>query len=187
MKLINALFKAVPGMLSKLFGPFSRSRPPWFDLFRSFSPLDSHFLFCFPHRGIIMKANRQLHHRRFCVLFSLVPFLIIMSLLYPALLPAAPPSSPAVLSKTELPARGRQESIFTITKFGRYAVTVKSDQGTGLQLIDRMAGPGTVSGASGERDGRLDLFLERGDYKIVTHGHEKASGTVHLEAHPFGQ
>ena len=50
-----------------------------------------------------------------------------------------------------------------------------------------MAGPGTVSGASGERDGRLDLFLERGDYKIVTHGHEKASGTVHLEAHPFSE
>lgn len=103
----------------------------------------------------------------------------------PAVLHAAPQITPAVLSKTDLPAAGRQESILTIATFGRYAVTVKSDQGTGLQLIDRMAGPGTISGAAGERDGRLDVFLERGDYKVVTHGHAKASGTVHLAARSF--
>ncbi len=133
-----------------------------------------------------MNVDRPLHYRRFCVLRSLVSFLLLFSCgFFADDLHAAPSSSPAALSKTDLPARGRQESILTIRSFGRYAVTVKSDQGTGLQLIDRMAGPGTISGAAGERDGRLDLFLERGDYKIITHGHDKASGSVHLEAHPF--
>ena len=134
-----------------------------------------------------MNVDRRLHCRKFCVLRSLVSLLLLL-LLYGLSaddLHAAPSSSPAVLSKTDLSARGRQESILTVTSFGRYAVTVKSDQGTGLQLIDRMEGPGTISGAAGERDGRLDLFLERGDYKIITYGHDKSSGTVHLEAHPF--
>ena len=133
-----------------------------------------------------MNVDRLLHYRRLSVLRSLVSFLLFFSCgFFADDLHAAPSSSPAVLSKTDLPARGRQESILTIRSFGRYAVTAKSDQGTGLQLIDRMAGPGTISGAAGERDGRLDLFLERGDYKIITSGHDKASGSVHLEAHSF--
>ncbi|MFA5137639.1 MAG: hypothetical protein WC728_00285 [Elusimicrobiota bacterium] len=111
-----------------------------------------------------------------------------MPVLLYALCPAAAlAASPAVLSKSELPARGRQEAILSITSFGRYAVTAKSAQGTGVQLVDRMAGPGAISGAAGEQDGRLDLFLERGDYKIIAHGHDKAAGTVRLEAHDFSE
>lgn len=91
------------------------------------------------------------------------------------------------LSKTELPARGRQESILTVSRFGRYAVIVKSEQGTGLQLVDYMTGPGDIVGNAGERDGRLDLFLEKGSYKIITHGDERASGIARLEAHPFNE
>jgi len=37
VKLISALFKAVHGILSKLFGSFSWSPPPWFDFLRNFS------------------------------------------------------------------------------------------------------------------------------------------------------
>lgn len=134
-----------------------------------------------------MKVDRLAHCPSFCIPSVLVLLLLLLYGLCTAGLHAAPLISPAVLSKTDLPAHGRQESILTVAKFGRYALTVKSDQGTGLQLIDRMAGPGEIAGAAGERDGRLDLFLERGDYKIVTHGHAKASGTVHLEAHPFSE
>jgi hypothetical protein len=36
VKLISALFKAVLGIISKLFGSFSWSPPPWFDFFRNF-------------------------------------------------------------------------------------------------------------------------------------------------------
>jgi len=123
--------------------------------------------------------------RAFLVLLLLSNGLSSTSLLASPSSPAPVDPLPASLSSQELSAQGRQESILTITKFGRYSVTVKSDQGTGLQLIDRMAGPGEITGSAGEKDGRLDLFLERGKYKIVTHGHERASGSAHLEVHPF--
>ncbi|MBI4350837.1 MAG: hypothetical protein HY550_05315 [Elusimicrobia bacterium] len=132
-----------------------------------------------------MKVNCRVHRLRLSVLRYVVPVLLLLNCLSPAALHAESPDFSAVLSRSDIPARGRQEAILTIKKFGRYAVTVRSEQGTGLQLIDRMAGPGTISGVAGERDGRLDLFLERGEYKIVIHGHEKASGSARLEAHPF--
>lgn len=84
-----------------------------------------------------------------------------------------------------LPATGRQETILETAQFGRYAVLSKSSQGTALQVIGRMAGPGTIQGIPGERDGRVDLFLDRGTYKVVTFSHEKGTGEVTLEAHSF--
>jgi hypothetical protein len=135
-----------------------------------------------------MKLRYPVFEHRISVRYFPVVLFLVLFFPFASHLSAAP-SSPAELSaslsKTELPARGRQESILTITKFGRYAVTVKSDQGTGLQLVDHMAGPGQIAGVAGESDGRLDLFLEKGQYKIVTFGHERASGSARLEAHPF--
>ncbi|MCP4662564.1 MAG: hypothetical protein GY856_44780, partial [bacterium] len=91
------------------------------------------------------------------------------------------------LERSTLPAVGRQETLVTVPSFGRYAITLESSQGTGLQLVDRMAGPGPVTGEIGERDGRLDVFLDRGEYKVVTHGHERASGEVRIEVHAFAE
>lgn len=91
------------------------------------------------------------------------------------------------LNENTLAANGEQHTILNIPTFGRYAVTVKSDQGTGLQLVDRMTGPGPINGKVGEKDGRLDLFLERGEYKIITHSHEKGSGQLQLKAHNFSE
>jgi hypothetical protein len=112
---------------------------------------------------------------------------LVLSAATPAAQPARPvPSSPAAsLAKTILPARGRQETIFSVTRFGRYAVTVKSEQGVSLQLVDRMAGPGAIEGKEGERDGRLDLFLDRGEYKIVARADRKGSGAMTLAARDF--
>jgi hypothetical protein len=110
----------------------------------------------------------------------------VLFLLSPAPQPARPAAaSAAALSKATLPARGRQEAILTVTRFGRYAVTVRSEQGVSLQLVDRMAGPGPINGNAGERDGRLDLFLDRGEYKIVASADRKGSGSMTLSAHEF--
>lgn len=110
----------------------------------------------------------------------------VLFLLSPASQPARPALGPtATLSKTTLPARGRQEAILTVARFGRYAVTARSEQGVSLQLIDRMAGPGSSSGTPGERDGRLDLFLDRGEYKVVARADRKGSGSVTLSARDF--
>jgi len=106
-----------------------------------------------------------------------------------AVLPAvpAPPEegTDAAFDRATVPAAGRQAAILTVPRFGRYAVTVKSAQGTGLQVVDRMAGPGPIEGSAGERDGRLDVLLERGEYKVLTHGHAKASGEASLAVRTF--
>jgi hypothetical protein len=93
--------------------------------------------------------------------------------------------SPPALSRSSVPATGRQESLLTVSKFGRYAITASSPQGTALQLLDRIAGPGEIHGVAGKTDGRLDVFLDRGTHKIVTYAHAKGSGTARLAVHPF--
>jgi hypothetical protein len=98
---------------------------------------------------------------------------------------AAGQEPPAALEASSLPAAGRQTALLNISRFGRYSVLAASAQGTALQLVDRMAGPGDIAGITGEKDGRLDAFLERGQYQIVTLGDKRATGTVRLDLRPF--
>ena len=48
-----------------------------------------------------------------------------------------------------------------------------------------MAGPFAAAGSTGEQDGRLDLLLDTGIYKIRLRSHEEGVGTLKLAAHPF--
>jgi hypothetical protein len=112
----------------------------------------------------------------------------------PASIAAGPmqgPENPAVpspkLEQSALPAAGIQKTLMNVERFGRYSVLAESRQGTALQLVDRMAGPGAIAGSPGEQDGRLDAFLERGQYQIIAHGHERATGTVRLQLRPFAE
>jgi len=89
------------------------------------------------------------------------------------------------LDRTTLPAIGRQETILTITDFGRYAIMAKSEQGTEVQYIDRMAGPSAINGIAGSVNGRLDVFLDRGTYKIITYSHAEGEGDVTLTVKKF--
>lgn len=91
----------------------------------------------------------------------------------------------ASLDRTSLPATGRQTALLAVDRFGRFAVTVKSSQGVALQLVDRVAGPGAVSGEPGATDGRVEGFLDHGEYRIVALASEKGIGTATLEAHAF--
>ncbi len=99
--------------------------------------------------------------------------------------PAAP--QPAVLDRASVPAVGKQSALLTINRFGRYSITVKSAQGTSVQLVDRMAGPSATLGEAGARDGRLDALLEQGQYKVVTRSHERGNGDAQLEVQPFAE
>ena len=74
----------------------------------------------------------------------------------------------AVSAAQARPAGGalrRAGTVFTVERFGRYAVGPVSLKGASLRLIDRMAGPGDEDGAPGGRDGRIDLFLGPGEHK----------------------
>src|SRR4051812_14231647 len=81
----------------------------------------------------------------------------------------------ATLSHGSVQATGKRDAILSVTRFGRYAVTANSPQGTAVQLISRMIGPGEMQGTPGSVNGRLDAFLDRGDYKIVAYSHEKGT------------
>jgi len=93
--------------------------------------------------------------------------------------------APSTIDPPRLPAAGRQTATVSITVPGRYAITATSDSGTALQLVDRLTGPGEIGGSAGERNGRLDLLLDRGTYRLVTLGAEQAAGEVSLGLQPF--
>src|SRR5215470_5125847 len=96
----------------------------------------------------------------------------------------APAAQPR-LAQTVFSATGEQQTILSIGRFGRYSMSTHSPQGTALQLVSRMTGPGPVDGEAGASDGRIDQFLDRGDYKIVLTSNDKGSGEVTLDARPF--
>ncbi|HEY6546968.1 MAG TPA: hypothetical protein VI589_03645, partial [Vicinamibacteria bacterium] len=110
--------------------------------------------------------------------------LVALSLSSP--LPAAE-EDPPVLDRTTVAAAGRQRAQVTIARFGRYAVLAKSREGVSVQVVDRMAGPGETAGRPGEEDGRLDLFLERGEYRLLTEGHPRGTGEAALEVRGFAE
>jgi hypothetical protein len=95
------------------------------------------------------------------------------------------PTPLAVLEKSSLPAAGRHETLLNVHQFGRFSVSVESSQGTSLQIVDRMAGPGETKGVAGESDGRIDLFLDRGAYKVIATGPDKGKGDARLSVRPF--
>ncbi len=84
------------------------------------------------------------------------------------------------LTPDNLPASGSHHADITIDAFGRYSLLAQSTEGVALQLVDRMAGPGTRSGLAGTRDGRIDAFLSRGEYRLLTDGAPAADSEVHL-------
>ncbi len=91
-----------------------------------------------------------------------------------------PAVAPAAVAPAEAPAAGRHTARVTVPVFGRYAVEVASEQGASLELIDRMAGSLGVAGAPGTANGRLDVFLERGEYLAIVRGDDKARGRATL-------
>ncbi len=88
-------------------------------------------------------------------------------------------------SQPTLNAAGRNETLVSVSEPGRWSIRARSREGVALRLVDRLSGPGSVNGEPGKSDGRLDLFLERGEYKLITLGHEKSRGKVELSIKPF--
>ena len=91
----------------------------------------------------------------------------------------------AKLAAASAPAAGEGQTLLTVDKAGRFVVTAKSASGVGLQLVDMIAGPGEINGEAGLRDGRLDLLLDAGVYKLKTFGAKDARGEAALSVQPF--
>ncbi len=95
----------------------------------------------------------------------------------------APPMTE--LDRTSFEAQGTHDAILTVHRYGRYSLATKSGQGTSLQIYDRMMGPGEISGAPGNKDGRIDTYFDEGNYRIELRSHKKGQGEVALSVHSF--
>lgn len=100
--------------------------------------------------------------------------------------PAVPPAA-ATLAASRLPGAGAGETLLTVTAPGRFTLRAESPGGTALQLVDMLAGPGDWAGAPGAQDGRLDLLLDTGTYKLRSLGDAKATGEARLHLHAFAE
>lgn len=68
---------------------------------------------------------------------------------------------------------------------GRYAIQVKSLSGASLQLVDKIKGPGPEYGVAGAIDGRMDTFLDAGDYLVLVKGSGDAGERIEIKADMF--
>jgi hypothetical protein len=114
---------------------------------------------------------------------SFLQYSILLLTLFTSPCFAAQPA--ALISPDTVAAHGRQSALLTLKSFGRYSVTVASSQGVALQSMDKISGAGERAGEAGTKDGRLDLFLDRGEYKILTEAAENGTGQAKLSAHAF--
>ena len=72
-----------------------------------------------------------------------------------------------------------------VESYGKYCITVTSNVGVAVQLVDKMAGPGPINGTPGLDDGRLDVFLEKGEHRIVMYGPKGVAGSAKLHAEKY--
>ncbi|WP_159729118.1 hypothetical protein [Methylosinus sp. Ce-a6] len=94
-------------------------------------------------------------------------------------------AAPGRFSASELPADRDGFSLLTIPAPGRYKVSAHSASGVAIGLVDMISGPGETSGVAGQRDGRLDLLLDAGVYKLRVFGAKGAAGKARLTAEAF--
>ncbi|MGZ5842846.1 MAG: hypothetical protein ACXWJ8_13060, partial [Xanthobacteraceae bacterium] len=104
-----------------------------------------------------------------------------------AQLPVERPQAAATLRTTRVPADREGAVLLDVQVGGRFSLRAQSSAGVALQLIDMATGPGDVAGAAGARDGRIDVLLDKGTYKIRTTGATGASGEASLSSLAFGE
>jgi uncharacterized protein len=95
-------------------------------------------------------------------------------------LPALPahPAPSAKLLQDQVPAAGEGQALLEVDAPGRFSMRVESKTGVALQLVDMIAGPEEKTGEAGARDGRIDVLLDKGVYKIRSFGAKSVAGGV---------
>src|SRR5262245_21117751 len=114
----------------------------------------------------------------------LIPLAVALAAAAPALPPAAPEPL-ARLSDSTVSAAADGQVLLTVEASGRFAIRAESKTGVALQLLDMITGPGDVVGEPGGRDGRLDLLLDKGVYKLRSFGAKGATGAAKIVVEPF--
>lgn len=101
-------------------------------------------------------------------------------------IPAGSPAAAAAsIAPATLPAQPVAVSTLTVTSPGRFTLAAHSRSGVALQLVDMLTGPSEVSGDAGAEDGRLDVLLDTGTYRLRAFAAKGARDTVTLTVSPF--
>lgn len=87
------------------------------------------------------------------------------------------------LEESRFKSADYNETVLHIGERDYYSIQVASKTGTGLVLIDRMAGVLSRDGSSGQRDGRIDGLLEKGEYKIRLNIPQGESAELKVESY----
>ncbi len=95
-------------------------------------------------------------------------------------------SGKEILQKT-FDGKGLYSIVFEVNKWGRYSIQSFNEEGTSIQIWDKKNGPGAIDGLAGERNGRLDLFLEKGKYKIQTLSHTKGRSKATVKVFSYDE
>ncbi|MBV8913775.1 MAG: hypothetical protein JOZ05_12145 [Acetobacteraceae bacterium] len=97
------------------------------------------------------------------------------------------PKAPAAsVEPAAFPAAEQTDAILRVTSPGRFALAAHSATGVALQLVDQLTGPAEIVGDAGVRDGRTDVLLDIGTYRLRAFAAKGATGEVRLTADPFG-
>jgi hypothetical protein len=123
--------------------------------------------------------------RRWIRLLGLLAALAAPPALAQAANPAAPPAAAATVDRDKLPAAGRHDTLLRVLQPGRFSIRVRSQSGVAIQLVDMLTGPSELSGDAGATDGRLDVLLDVGTYKLRLFGAKGAEGDAALTVAPF--
>jgi hypothetical protein len=116
---------------------------------------------------------------------QIMPLCIVSALiLSPVNAGDAPSRQPSSFSVT-IPAKGSQTAIVPVATWGRYSVQSRGDQPIAFSIADRRSGVICRDGDAGERNGRIDMFLDIGEYKITTQGPKNATASAVITATPF--
>lgn len=105
--------------------------------------------------------------------------------------PAAPAATataaaaPGNAFAASIPSGGRHEILLPIARWGRYSIRCTGDQPVALSVADRRSGVIARDGEAGQRNPRLDLFLDLGEYKLTAQGTRNAKGTSQVAVTPF--
>ncbi len=86
---------------------------------------------------------------------------------------------------TTFTAGAPASTLLYVTAPGRFAISVQSRSGTALDLVDMITGPTEPAGVPGTSDGRLDLLLDIGTYKLRLTPAAGAQGDVRVKLAGF--
>jgi hypothetical protein len=82
-------------------------------------------------------------------------------------------------------SKGTSTLLLPVKKWGRYSIRASGTQPVALSVADKRNGVFCSDGEAGQRNGRIDVFLEIGEYEIIVNGDAKATLTSKITSLPY--